>query len=86
MTLIEKLEQSWHNLEADIQLKLQRANTQAGVHTSERCRNRDPESMFPSMQSTGELISQTEAGAYASVLDLIHTAMRELGLHYPTER
>lgn len=82
MTREEQLALYWSLLEGDLQLKLQRANARAGVHTSERCRERDPESKFPSMQSTGELISQTEAGAYASVLDLIHTSMRELGLRY----
>ena len=86
MTRIKHLELAWSLLEADLQQKYQRAGARANVHTSERCGERDPKSMFPSMQSTGELISQSEAGAYASTLDLIHTAMRELGLHYPTEK
>jgi hypothetical protein len=85
MTRIEHLEQSWRNLEADVYGKLNEANARLNTHAVERIA-RNPKSMFPSMQSTREVIIQSEAVAYASVLDLIHTAMRELGLHYPTER
>ena len=81
MTRVERLEQSWHNLEADVCGKLNEANTRLNTHAVERAA-RNLKSIFPSTQSTHEVIIQSEAVAYASVLDLIHTTMRELGLPY----
>lgn len=81
MTHTEHLEQCWRDLEADVQRKLREANVQATALATKRHEN-NPDSVFPSMQSTDELAEWNRAGAYASVLDLIHTAMRELGLRY----
>lgn len=77
----EHLEQCWRNLECNVQAKLLAANVQATALASKRHED-NPDSVFPSVQSTDELAEWNRAGAYASVLDLIHTAMRELGLRY----
>ena len=82
MTQIDRLKQSWYNLEVDVRSKMERAEKRLRTAMKERIRNRDPDSLFPSMQSTRELIENAEASACASVLDLIHTAMRELELRY----
>ena len=86
MTREERLALYWSLLEGDLQNKFTAAN--ARISTAKRlAREANPDSKFPSMpSSTKEIAWEGEAGAYASVLDLVHTAMRELGLHYPTER
>jgi hypothetical protein len=81
MTRTERLEQSWRNLEFDVRSKLGEANARLNTLAIERF-GRNPESKFPSMQCTNEVIEEARATAYASVLDLIHTTMRELGLKY----
>lgn len=86
MTRIERLKQSWYNLEADVRIKLYKSNVRSADFTANRCRKRDPKSKFPSLPSSDETIEWARAGELAFALDLIHTAMRELGLSYPTER
>jgi hypothetical protein len=82
MTRIEQLEQSWRNLEADVSSKLRKTNARSNTYTERRCRERDPKSKFPSLPSSDETIERARAAELASTLDLIHTAMRELGLRY----
>jgi hypothetical protein len=81
MTRTKHLEQSWRNLELDVQRRLSSANAQATTIATKRHED-NPNSRFPSMQSTDELAAWNRASAFASVLDLVHTAMRELGLRY----
>ncbi len=81
MTREERLALNWYLLEGDLQNKYAAVNARLNTHAVERA-VQNPESMFPSMQSTHEVIIQSEAVAYAVVLDLVHTAMRELGLPY----
>lgn len=82
MTREERLGISWRLLEDDLQKRLARVN--ADINGAKRlAREANPDSMFPSMQSsTQEIAWAGRAAAYASVLDLVHTAMRELGLRY----
>lgn len=79
MTRTEHLEQSWRNLETDVQDRLRAANVQATALAVKR-RERNPDG--PTIQCNHEVMQWAEASVYASVLDCVHTAMRELGLRY----
>lgn len=78
MTHTKHLEQGWRDLEAAVQRKLREANVQTTALAAKRHEN-NPDSRFPSMESTKEIYHVGRGGALASVLDLIHAAMRELG-------
>ncbi len=82
MTREEQLALYWSLLENDLQNKFAVVN--ARINTAvQAAREANPDSKFPSMQSsTKEIEWQGEAVAYAVVLDLVHTSMRELGLQY----
>ena len=76
MTHTEHLEQSWRNLERDVRSRLCDAKKQSFEHTLAAMR------VMSMAELLDEVVTSSEGRACASVLDLIHTAMRELGLRY----